>query len=132
MNGRKGDAMNLTDKIGPVVVEIEHETNSAEKNPNGPWVVRGTIKVDLEGATVADVIEAAKSTWKIKRQNCRQRMSRENAVKHLNSKVSWRDVGKAAVDVEDAFKAKFASMTVEERKAKLEELEKLLESGFGK
>jgi len=123
--------MDLTQKFGKHVVVIPHETKSADKNVNGPWTVKGSIRVNLEGASIADVIEAAKSTWRIKRQTCRARMSRENATKHLNTEVSWRDVGKQAQDVNDAFAAQFAASSPEERKAKLRMLEELDKAGFG-
>lgn len=116
------------------ILEVEHETRSATKNPNGEWTVRGTLKVNVTGMTRADVIALAMPTVKIARQRCRATMSRDEAVKYLNEPFLWSEAGRMAkvVDVEAGFKAKFASLTDEQKAEKIKELEALMKAGFGK
>jgi len=105
------------------VVQIEHETKASGKNPNGPWTVRGTIRVEMKDASVADLLGLAEPTMKISRQRIRQTGTREDAVKHLNDAVvTFKDVGKKYVDPTSAFEAAFASWSKEKQEKYLEKL----------
>jgi hypothetical protein len=114
-------------KFTDTILKIDHSTKAAEKNPE-EWVVRGVIEVDLTGITEADVLRIISKPMKIDVQRGARMLTREDAVKHLNRRVHWTDVGKVPVDPEKAraaYKADLARMTKEERKEeRLEQLKK--------
>lgn len=98
------------------ILEIEHSTKAAEKNPED-WTVRGTIEIDLTGMKVEDLLRVLSRPLKIDRQRGARMLPRAEAVKYLNTRVHWSAVGKSPIDPEKAraaYKAELARMTKEE------------------
>ena len=104
------------------IVEAEHETSSAQKNPE-EWKIRGTIKVDLGGATLQDILNDAISSIKIKRQGTVRMLTRTEAQAKLSETVVYADIGKRGPrDPKAAYRNKLLLMSKEERLRELQEM----------
>ena len=135
--GRLEDAMKDSDRLYPdgTVLEVDFGLKSGDKNPNGPWEIKkATMRVDVTGLTRKDVEADLLGSWKIKRARCRATMTREAAYQCMTRQIHWSEVGKVAslVNVEDAYKAKFSTMSKEKQAEQLAVMEQLMKSGFGK
>jgi len=106
------------------VLEVDFETKSGSKNPHEPWKIKGVMRVDVTGLTRKDIVSDLLASWKIKRQRCREAMSRDEAYACMTEVVPWRDVGKVgtSVDHEAAFHSKFGGLSEEEQAEKIAQL----------
>jgi len=118
------------------VLEVDAGLKAGAKNPNGPWEIKKvTMKVDVTGMTRKDVVADLMASWRIKRQRCRESMTRDAAYETMKQVVSWKDVGKVAttpVDINAAYHAKFAAMSEEEQEEHIAKLTAMTKAGFGK
>jgi len=116
------------------ILEVDFETKSGSKNPHEPWKIKGVLRVDTTGLARKDIEPDLLASWKIKRQRCREAMSRDEAYACMTEVVSWSDVGKVGstpVDVDAAFHSKFAGMTDEQQEEHIAKLTAMRKSGFG-
>jgi len=107
------------------VLEVDFETKSGSKNPHEPWKIKGVLRIDVTGLTRKDITSDLLASWKIKRQRCREAMSRDEAYACMTEVVPWRDVGKVGtgvVDHEAAFHSKFGGLSEEEQAEKIAQL----------
>ena len=106
------------------LITINHETKASDKNPNGPWNLKGSFKVDMKGATIADLIGLAEYKLKVAKQTIRARATIEEARKHFAQVTRFTDVGKKYEDPTAAFEAVFASWPAEKQQKYIEMLSK--------
>ena len=116
------------------ILEVDFETKSGSKNPHEPWKIKGVMRVDVTGLTRKGIAPDLLASWKIKRQRCREAMSRDEAHACMSCVVPWQDVGKVGttpIDVTAAYHSKFEHMSDKEQEEHIAKLTAMRKSGFG-